>query len=138
VRRRFVAQIAGLRLNSGPHLLAQGSQFLLDLVDLLLLAVNGLVQRFQQFFGKAQLGFNFREAGFHIGSWCWRYSARTTISTPRHATICPGANLGDLAALRLAVHGRLACGDRLLAASTAVGNARQFQQIAQQGIRDLQ
>ena len=47
-------------------MLAQGPQFLLQLIDLLLLADHGAVQLVQQVFGKAEFGFDFGEAGFHI------------------------------------------------------------------------
>ena len=56
----------GLRRIAGLHLLAQGPQFLLQLIYLLLLADHGAVQLVQQVFGKAEFGFDFGEAGFHI------------------------------------------------------------------------
>jgi hypothetical protein len=49
-----------------------------------------------------------------------------------------GANLGGLAALRLAVHRHLPFGDHMLAPSAAVGNGRQLEQIAQPDILTFQ
>ena len=50
MRWRFVAQVARFRRQGGAYLLAQGAQFLLQLVDLLLLPIHGAVQRFQKIF----------------------------------------------------------------------------------------
>jgi hypothetical protein len=68
MRWGFVVQVAWFRRQGTAHLFAQCAQFQLELIDLVLLAVNGMVQRLQEFFGKTQLGFDVREAGFHIGS----------------------------------------------------------------------
>ena len=67
VRRDFLARI--LRIGGRRVcLIAQRRQFTLQLFDLRLLAINGLVQFFEHVFSQAQLGFYFFEAGFQGGS----------------------------------------------------------------------
>ena len=65
VRRRFVERIPSLSRHRKSNLLAQSLQFLLQLIDLLLLSVDRAVEFLQQFFAKAQFHFNLGEAGFH-------------------------------------------------------------------------
>lgn len=65
MRWNFFAQAARLGRHRGLHLLAHGRQFLLQLVDLALLAINSLVQLFEEIFGKTEFCFNVFETVFH-------------------------------------------------------------------------
>src|SRR3954462_1056987 len=65
MRRNFFARGLRVARHIGAHLLAQGGEFLLQLIDLRLLAVDRLVQFFEQVFRQAELGFQFFESRFH-------------------------------------------------------------------------
>ena len=58
VRRDFVSQAARFSGNRRLQLLAQHSQFLTQLLDLLLLAIDGAIERLEQIVGETQLDFD--------------------------------------------------------------------------------
>ena len=79
MRRRLVERIPRFSRHRESNLLAQSLQFLLQLVNLLLLAIDSAVEFFQQFFAEAQFYFDLGKAGFHIwivftstGNRSWR------------------------------------------------------------------
>lgn len=62
--RQFVAQIARLGRSHILHLLMQQHHLLLQQVELLLLSKDAAIERLDQVFREAQLGFKFMDAGF--------------------------------------------------------------------------
>ena len=64
VRRDFVSQAARFSGNRRLQLLAQHSQFLTQLLDLLLLAIDGAIERLEQIVDETQLDFEFGDARF--------------------------------------------------------------------------
>ena len=68
VRRDFVSQAARLGGNRVEQSLAQRAQFLTQLLDLLLLAIDSAIERLEQIVGKTQLDFEFGDARFGVVS----------------------------------------------------------------------
>jgi len=61
----LVARAGRLGRHRLQQLLAESAHVLLQLVDLLLLAIHRAVERIEQVFREADLGFEFVQSGFH-------------------------------------------------------------------------
>lgn len=84
VRRNLVAQVTWFGRDRCCELLAQRPQLLAQLVDFLLLAIHGPVERFEQVVGEAELDLKFSDArvGVELRHLSMRRAAPSTLRPP--------------------------------------------------------
>src|ERR1700730_16620370 len=87
MRWDFVDRIPRLGRQSASNLFAQSPQFFVQLIDLLLLAVDRAIEFFEQLFAIAQFHFDFGKSGFHVGSWYGVTSLARRLPAPRHTVL---------------------------------------------------
>ena len=80
MRGRLVDWIPRLGRQCASNLFAQSLQFLVQSIDLLLLAVDRAIEFFEQLFAIAQFHFDFGKSGFHVGSWYRGNFARKAVT----------------------------------------------------------
>lgn len=119
----------GLGRQTALQLQTKVAHPLFKIGDALLLLRHRTIKLLQQILVEAQLDFDFGESGFIHGRLLFRRAHKNAHALA--VDLLPGADLRRLAALGLAVNGNRTGGDQLLAATAAVGDAGQFQQVTQ-------